>query len=93
MKILQEHSKGAPGARLADTTELKIVHTKLHTGNVYKIHALSVCIFSVSYNKLIQSENAILAIFYNLNNSFWSTIRAGAVLLYNSQLHNKILIL
>ena len=32
LKILQEHAKGAPGARLADTTELKIVHTKLHTG-------------------------------------------------------------
>jgi len=31
LKILQEHAKGAPGARLADTTELKIVHTKLHT--------------------------------------------------------------
>ena len=37
LKILQEHAKGAPGARLADTTELKIVHTKLHTGIYSKL--------------------------------------------------------
>lgn len=49
LKILQEHAKGAPGARLADTTELKIVHTKLHTGIYSKcLKFLAQCVSRIS---------------------------------------------